>query len=454
MVDSNVITLPTQTLSGPNIGPGLPAPDVISGSGGDQRLLTSDTNPDELGKLQSLALKQGGGDPGVQFPGIIMHETQSKSLAVHLYPNLDSGRVENMGRNPATFRIRAVFTNHIFPGPNETWTPGLLFPNTFVAVYNILLDNNNITFQHPIIGDISCQVVNWSYELNPKLARDGAFMDIELIETIGDNNPITQQIPSPPGSQLKQSALALDSTIGAMPSSLNPPNLSLSQFFGQVSNLIDQATSYPNNVINAVNNQIIIPIINGGATIAADLINVPTYTVQNVKAAVQNTKNAVLNSPVQTAVSNFKSQFGIPTPNPYAPQPGASYTPSTFGAVQSIIHLNNTPSQNAFQLMDKTMRTLIDLQQHYIDQNDSRTTPAIEAIRGMLLQVQQTQSALSLNTNNQTIRVFNYVTLVPMTWMQLSRKLNNSVDDLMGLNQGQITDLWVPAFTTINYFQA
>lgn len=441
-------------------------------SGGNGQALSADSTPDELSSLQPLALKQDAFGSKVGFPGRIMHEEQTKSLAIHLYPNLDSGRVENMGRNPATFRIRAIFTNNIYPGKNETWSPGRLFPQTFVAVYNILLESNNITFQHPILGDITCQVHSWSYELNRAVAADGAYMEIELVETIGDNNPITNQVAPPPGSGLQQSANALDNAIAGMPDTLNPPNMSISQIFGQISNLIDQATSFPNNVVNALNSQIVIPVINGLASVGGALINTPASIVQNTNAAIQATKNSVLNSPISTAVSNFEQTFGINQTNLFVPvqkptinfgtsnpvnlnQAGTpAYTPSTYKAMQSIIHLNNTPSQSAFQLMDKTMRTLVDLQQHYMDQNDSRCSPAIEAIRGMLLQVQQTQSALSLNTNNQTIRVFNYVTLVPMTWFQLAKRLNNTIDDLMGLNQGQITDLWVPAFSTINYFQA
>lgn len=450
----NIITLPTQNLSGPYIGPGLPKPDTVSGAGGHQTLLVSDTNPDELSRLQPLALKQGAGDPGVQFPGVMMHETQSKSLAIHLYPNLDSGRIENMGRNPAVFRIRAIFTNNIYPGQNETWTPGLLFPNTFIAVYNILLDNNNIVFQHPVLGDISVQVHTWSYELNRKVAADGAYMDIELVETIGDNNPITQQVQAPPGSGAKQSAIALDTAIAGMPQNLSPPGLSLSQFFGQVTNLISQATSYPNNVVNAVNAQIVIPVVNGTTSVGGALVNAPAYTVQNMKTAVQNTKNSVVNSPIQTATSNFKSTFGIPTENPYAPVPGTSYTESTYNAMQSILHLNNTPCQNSFQLLNKAMRALVDLMQHYIDQNNIECTQTIVAIRALLLQLQQIQSALSLNTNNQTILVRTYVTQQPLTWMSLSKILNNPIDDLIGLNQGLINDFWIPANTTINYFQS
>jgi hypothetical protein len=116
--------------------------------------------------------------------------------------------------------------------------------------------------------------------------------------------------------------------------------------------------------------------------------------------------------------------------------------------------MNNTPSQSAFQLIDKVMRCLIDLMQHYVDQNNIECTQTIVAIRALLLQLQQVQSALSLNTNNQTILVRNYVTTHPMTWMMLSKVLNNPVDDLMGLNQGLINDLWIPANTTINYFQS
>lgn len=457
------LSIPTQTItSGPFTGPGLPhnsqVPDVISGAGGTasgrkQVNLTADSTPDELSSLQPLTLKQGAGDPGVGFPGLIMKEDQSKSLAVHMYPNLDSARVENMGRNPAIFHVKAIFTNNIYPGQNETWTPGILFPNTFIAIYQILLDNNDIVFTHPVLGDITCQVRSWGYELNPKIARDGAVMDIELVETIGDNNPLAQQLKAPPGVGMQAAANALDTAIGAAPQSVHPPGLSLSQFFGQVTNLISQAIAIPNKVVSAIQTPIN-AAINGVESIAGTYVGSVGYWLQFGKATVQGTKNTVLNSPLQQAIANDQTSIGNPpysSPN-YSPPP--AYDQSSLQAGQSLQALNNTPSTNAFQLMDKLMRALIDLQQHYINQNNAQCTPIIEGIRALLLQVQQQQSALSLNTNNQSVLVFNYVTQTNITWMQLALVLNNTIDDLMGLNQGLVTDIWIPANTTINYFQA
>ena len=141
----------------------------------------------------------------------------------------------------------------------------------------------------------------------------------------------------------------------------------------------------------------IIQGINGAASIAGALISTPASLVQNTNAAIQNTKNAVLNSPIQAAIANDQATFGSSSP---------TYDQSTYQAMQSIMALNNQPSQNAFQLMNKIMRALVDLQAHYVNQNNPAAhTPVIEAIRGLLLQVQQQQSALSLNTNNQSVKV-------------------------------------------------
>ncbi len=61
---------------------------------------------------------------------------------------------------------------------------------------------------------------------------------------------------------------------------------------------------------------------------------------------------------------------------------------------------------------------------------------------------------LLYHTNNQSVKVATFLTPNNMTWMQLSAYLNNPIDDLMGLNQGLVNDLWIPSNTTINYFQS
>jgi prophage DNA circulation protein len=418
----------------PSIPPGLASGSTQPSGSGNTSNLQSALTPDEMASLLPLVIKKFSSDPGISFPCVMFREEQTKDLAVHKYPNLDGARVENMGSNPAIFHVKAILTNNIYPGLNENWKPGTLFPSVFGEIINLLNDPGNKIIQHPIYGDLSVQVSLFNYELNPVNGpRDGLYLEIHFIETIDDNVPISQQLSTTPAG-INQSAIALDNAIAAAPTGLNPPNLTLSQMFGKVANIITSTVQFPNNVVTAVNLDILTSI-NGSAGIAAAIGRTPSYTYNNTLSAIQNTKSAV-----RTAEININNAY--------------NYDNSTAQATRSLISLNYTPSQNSFQFMDKTMRALIDLMQHYINQLNSFASPIIAAIRQLLFQIQVLQNQLARNSNNQNILVRTYVTQNNVSWAQLSKILNNTIDDLLGLNLDLLTDIWIPQYTTIKYFQS
>src|ERR1700678_1064526 len=157
-------------VSSPTTPPGLP-PASAPPTGGSSNNLNADSG-DWSNFLLPTSIGNVGGSAGtglVPFPCVMFKEQQTNSLAVHTYPNLDSARVEVMGRDPGIFHIRGIFTNSIFPNTLEAWIPGILFPNVFLAVINIL-DNTftDKTFVHPVYGKMTVDVKSWSYELNPK----------------------------------------------------------------------------------------------------------------------------------------------------------------------------------------------------------------------------------------------------------------------------------------------
>ena len=418
-------------------------------SNGSTYSLNADSFPDWSGELLPTSLAIVGSGSPVSFPSLVFKEEQTNALAIHTYPNLDSGRVENMGRNPARFHVRAILTNNIFPAVYEVWKPGSLFPTVFGNLVNLLLNTTtDKIFNHPIYGQITVQVEHWTYELNPKGPRDGAIVEMVLIETIPTSSPPTALLVPASASGLNQTANSLDNAIASTPQSLSPPGMSLSQFFGTISSTIQSVLSTPQSVIAALNTNIFLPITNGIASIGGAFVNAPANTVNNTEAIIQQTKFSIANSPLQASLVNFSTTFNLQN------RFNTNYDQSTYNATQAIVALNNTPSQNAFQLMDKIMTAVVALQQHYINQNSSLAAPIIEALRQFLLQVQQTQSVLSTNTNNQAVKVATYVTSTNMSWIALSSYLNNSIDELMGLNQGLINDFWIPAFTTVSYYQS
>ncbi len=428
--------------------------------------LDADTNPDEIAQLLPLSLT-GSTNTGSTystdtsfFPGILFKEDQSFSLAAHLFPNQDSGYIENMGRNPAHFNIRAMMTNNIYPSLNESWKPGTLFPNGFKTLINILLNNGPKVLNHPIYGQVNVQCVSWSYELNAKGPRDGAIVDMILIETLVSSGPdiLNSAITVTPGSGHNNAANSLDNAVALLPAVLNPPGLSLTQIFGQINAAVQQAIAVPNNFVNGISQGIVNPVINGLGSVGGSLINAPAYLANNTIAAIQGTKDAVagttvsvvnaINNDTNISFNNLNLKNAV---NP-GTSSGVSYDQSTFNATQSLIALNYTPSQNAVQLMDKVQTVLVNFIQHYTNQNNAACSPVIEALRQYLFQIQQQQSALSQNAANQSAIITTYLTTNYITWQELCNITNNSVDQIMGLNQGLVNDFFIPGNTTINYY--
>jgi prophage DNA circulation protein len=380
-----------------------------------------------------------------------MSERQSNAIATHTFPNLDSGYQENMGRNPAIFQVKIALTNNIYPNSTESWTPGVLFPNTFEDLLNLLLNTTtDKTFVHPVYGPITVQVQTWEYDINAKGPRDGVFLNCTLLETIGSVNPLSQQITTPPGSKLALSASALDNAV------VNPPGLSLSGFFTQVQQAIGSIVSIPNNIVGSLNSQIISPVLNGGTAVVAAIYTAPATVYKNLQFQYQTTKSAVDGATVSSAVNtnlsyvqNFNT--GVPASIGLAQFPQDASVQQVY---KSFVALNSQPSQSGFQFINKALVACNSLETYYINQNLASLSAALEALRAYILQLQQTQSSLSFNANNQAIQVQTYVTTNIITWQMLARLLNNSVDQLMGLNQSLINNFSIPSQTGVMYYQS
>lgn len=430
----------------PNTPPGLPSspPAMPAGS---ITALNADSG-DWGAYLLPTSLQVVGQGQMVSFPCLLMQEKQTNAVVTHTFPNLDSGFQENMGRNPAQFHVKIALTNNIYPNTTENWTPGILFPTIFENLLKLLLNTTtDKTFVHPIYGPTTVQVHTWEYDLNAKGPRDGVFLNMVLLETIGVANPLANLLVSQLPSQL--AANALDNAV------VSPPGLSLSGFFTQLQQTIGAIVSIPNNIVNSLNQQIVLPILNGEANVAAAIYTAPATIYSNLQYQYQTTKSAVDQATVTMAVNDNLS-YGQNSNNGTPASVGLQQFPqdaSVQEVYKSFIALNNQPSQSGFQFISKALTACSNLQTYYTNQNLSALSPALEAVRAFILQLQQTQSALSFNANNQAVQVQIYVTSNVITWQSLSRYLNNSVDQLMGLNQALINNFTIPAQTGVMYYQ-
>lgn len=441
------ITLSNNSFSG-GTAPGLPAGASTSPPAGSQTALNADSG-DWNNYLQPTSLSIVGSGKTISFPCLLVQERQSNALVEHTFPNLDSGYQENMGRNPATFVVKAALTNNIYPNSTEAWTPGILFPNTFENLLNLLLNTStDKTFVHPIYGSISVQVASWDYDLNAKGPRDGVFLDMVLKETVGQNNPLSQQITSPASSQLAVAANALDNAV------ISPPGLSLSGFFTQLQQTIGAIVSIPNNVVNALNANIVLPVLNGGSAVGGALYTAPSTVYQNLQFQYQTTRSAVLGAIASENLNTNSFNSQATQAGTTALLQNTPQDPSVQNVYQSFITLNNQPSQTAVQLIGKAITALNNLQNYYINQNLSGLSTALEATRAYIYSLQQQQSALSNNSSFQSVSVQVYVPSNYITWQALAKKLNNSVDQLMGLNTSLINNFVISPNTPINYYQS
>lgn len=186
---------------------------------------------------------------GIGFPNTGVIDEISFDLAIHKFPGLDGGRVENTGRNPGVFQITGIFSNHIDPANGETWKKGTLYPGVFTKVYNALLQNKEGTFVHPILGNINARVVNFKVGLDPRF-RDGQIITMTFIETVSQN----QSILSAP-TNIQTTASNLDVQILKNPQ-LVPSTMSIGNFFSSLVASIKAITSYPTTVVTSVFGQI------------------------------------------------------------------------------------------------------------------------------------------------------------------------------------------------------
>src|SRR5271169_1695717 len=82
-------------------------------------------DPDKLSSTLPFTWK------GKSYPILDFHVDITRDLVQHKYPNVDSARVEDMGRNPMVLKATLIFVNTVSPGPQENWSAGNLYPQAY-----------------------------------------------------------------------------------------------------------------------------------------------------------------------------------------------------------------------------------------------------------------------------------------------------------------------------------
>lgn len=380
---------------------------------------------------------------GYYFPVVSFEESSSQDLAVHKYPNLDSARVELTGRNPSTYTCKAIFTNNIYPSDKESWKPGTLFPHVFELVLNALYDSTTYhVLQHPFLGFRNVVPVKWNYSFIGAGPRDGVYLDMIFIETIGEDN-IQETISAPSNlSSMQGVSNALDTELSSPTiKAMNPPNLTLGQFFSKVNGFIRSAVSFPQQTIGALNAQVVqvnSSVQGAGSALATS----PFQLYQSGEAIVNQNKGLVLHGPISNAYYYDKAVaaqvFNIN-------QDALTNVYSTIGS------LNSNASNTATQVIENAIAFTLAMITYYQSLQRVETANVVALLFQLLRLLQQ--NLVSLYNNNKSYRVNTFVVKVPSTLFSLSKILNNSIQQLLQLNS-QLNKLYIiPDGTIIRYYQ-
>ena len=422
-----VINQPTST------SPGLNPP---NNTGFVIPVSDENNDPDQLVNLLELRYA------GVPFPCTHFMENGSQDLAIHKYPNLDSARVELTGRNPSTFSCRAVLTNNIFPSTKETWVAGTLFPQTFTSLLNHLYDSSDYhVLQHPFLGFINVVPVKWDYSFIGSGPRDGVYLDIIWIETIGDENlNVTISAPSSLVSQATGSSIdtAMSAT-ALLP--MNPPGLTVGELFSKVAGVIRNAVAFPQQLIAPINAQVIQMNSNlqgAGSAIASS----PAQLFQYSQAVVNQNKGLTLHGPVSNAYYYNKSALA----------PVFTFSQDALLEVlQTLLALNGASYNSADQLTNNAIAHTDALINYYQSLHRVETANVVFLLYQFLGQLQQTSA--NLFNNNRNWKVNTYTVKVPTSLFALSKILNNTTDQMIQLNSQLNKIYMIPEGTIIKYYQ-
>jgi hypothetical protein len=389
---------------------------------------TVGTSPDVLSQEQTTAIYTSSGIK-IPFPTTMVQEKNTHSLVQHLYPNQDNGRVENTGINPREWTISIPLTNHIYPANGESWSQGL-WNNTFLKLKACLDEKASHRLDLPL-ETVIVKTEEWGWTSTGEKPRDGRLITVRFLECLDDNIILAQNIASiNPISQMSSVANTLEGQYVRL-TFFNPPGLSLQGLFTQVASFIKQAAAYPNNVMASINAQVT-QLTSTAAGAVGTVLTAPA-TTYNVAASSYNQNKATV--------------FGATTV-----QGALNYDELTLATLHtSYQSLVNTQSINTSSFAIKAIRFHQALLAYYSNLYVIDTAPMQQALLNMIGALQATYQQL-LTQNKPQYQTLSMVTTSPITFMQVARLVNNSMDDIMNLNPNLTNLAVIPINSKVLYY--
>lgn len=168
---------------------------------------------------------------GVAFPVSNLTTEFDHAQADHATPDVDGARIESTGRNPVLITAHIPFRNGVLPGPNETWTAGLLYPNAYREFMTAFADRSTGDLVHPSLGTLRCKPKSFKSSLTAT-ARDGEDVDVTWrITNEDDEDALTAPSPLPDAIA---AAVSLDSNLPVVARANGLPDNSFGDPFGDL----------------------------------------------------------------------------------------------------------------------------------------------------------------------------------------------------------------------------
>lgn len=121
-----------------------------------------------------------------EYPLSNIRFSLAHDLVEHKYWSVDGGRIEDTGVAPIRITASIPLVNHIFPGQNEKWKPGQLYPTALRKLFVDFGKKTTALLQHPEFGRIPCKAERIDCNLTSD-RRGHAQIEASWIETIDDN---------------------------------------------------------------------------------------------------------------------------------------------------------------------------------------------------------------------------------------------------------------------------
>jgi hypothetical protein len=158
---------------------------------------------------------------GKHYPTTRVHMSIAHDLVEHKYWGVDGARVEDTGVAPVRIAATIPIANSIFPGANEKWQAGALYPD---ALRKFILDFTKRAtglVGHQEFGEIACKAERLDFEFVGD-KQDSTEIHATWVETL-DDDVVHKLVPSPvqdidlAGSDLNTSGADLKKLVPLLP---------------------------------------------------------------------------------------------------------------------------------------------------------------------------------------------------------------------------------------------